>query len=101
MILAYPSNNSLPASLEPFAFLRDEDLPVRISYTELRPPRALGFAFIFGFAEALAFQIMVLSGIKEIVPYQFILMIPYITTLVAVAIVGRAMSPQSHRQVIR
>ncbi len=59
----------------------------------LRPLRALGFAFMFGFAEALAVTIAILY--KDILPENFIYMIPYIVTLVAVIIVGKAMFPQA------
>jgi len=61
----------------------------------LRPLRALGFAFIFGFSEALAIKIAISPGIKEIIPESFIYMIPYIITLVAVIIVGKAMFPRA------
>jgi len=62
----------------------------------LDPLKALGFAFLFGFAEGLAYVVAITPGIKEAVPYHLVLMIPYIITLVVVAIfIGKASFPKS------
>ncbi|MEM4663609.1 MAG: ABC transporter permease [Desulfurococcaceae archaeon] len=55
----------------------------------LEPLLALGFAFLFGFAEALAMNIAITPGVKEVVPYHVVFTIPYITTLVVVALFVR------------
>lgn len=59
--------------------------------SNLEPLGSLGFAFIFGLADSLAPVIAVTPGVKERVPYQFILALPYIVTLavVAIAVKGR------------
>ncbi len=62
----------------------------------LEPLLALGFALLFGFAEGLAYSVAVTPGIKEIVPYHLILLIPYITTLVVVTIfIGKKRFPKA------
>jgi simple sugar transport system permease protein len=62
----------------------------------LRPLYALLFSFIFGFAEATAIAISLTPGVKEVVPYHLILMIPYIVTLATVSIfMGRARFPKA------
>jgi len=55
----------------------------------LEPIPALGFAFIFGFAEALAYSVAVAPGVKEIVPYHIVYLLPYITVLVVVSVFMR------------
>ena len=50
----------------------------------LEPISTLGFTFLFGFAEALAISIAITPGVKEVVPYHLVFLIPYITTLVVV-----------------
>ena len=68
----------------------------------LEPLLALGFAFLFGFAEGLAFSVAVDPYIKDVVPYHLVLMIPYIITLVTVAIfVGKARFPKAIGQPYR
>jgi general nucleoside transport system permease protein len=58
-----------------------------------RPSRALLGALLFGFANAIQSQ-MQLFGVAELVPHQFISMIPYVLTLVVLAgFVGRARPP--------
>ncbi len=52
----------------------------------LEPLLALAFAFLFGFAEGLAYTVAVTPGVKEAVPYHLVLMIPYIVTLLVVTI---------------
>jgi len=54
--------------------------------SNLEPLGSLGFALVFGIADALAPVIAVTPGVKESVPYQFILMLPYVVTLAAVTI---------------
>jgi simple sugar transport system permease protein len=55
----------------------------------LEPLPALGFAFLFGFAEALAYSVAITPGVKEIVPYHFVYLLPYITVLVVVSLFMR------------
>ncbi|MEM4600781.1 MAG: ABC transporter permease [Sulfolobales archaeon] len=62
----------------------------------LEPILSLGFAFIFGFSEALAYAIAVTPGIKEVVPYHLVLSIPYIVTLAIVSIfIGKRRFPRA------
>jgi simple sugar transport system permease protein len=59
-----------------------------------RPSRAFWGALLFGFGIALQGQLQGLTGGKEIIPHQFISMLPYILTLVVLAgFVGRARPP--------
>ncbi len=68
----------------------------------LEPVLALGFAFLFGFAEGLATSIAVTPGVKEVIPYHLVLMIPYIVTLIVVTIfIGRASFPKAIGQPYR
>ncbi len=62
-----------------------------VVFAGLEPLLALAAAFIFGFAGGFAFSVAVTPGIKEVIPFYFVNMIPYITTLliVTVAIGGR------------
>lgn len=56
------------------------------------PIGSLGAALLFGFAEALSVQFQI-WGI-DIIPYQFLSMLPYVLTIVVLAgVVGRAVSP--------
>ncbi len=57
-----------------------------VVFAGLEPLLALAAAFIFGFAEGFAFSVAVTPGIKEVIPFYFVHMIPYITTVVIVAI---------------
>ncbi len=62
----------------------------------LEPLLALGFAFLFGFTEGLAYTIAVTPGVKEVVPYHLVLMIPYIVTLAVVTIfIGKRRFPRA------
>lgn len=62
----------------------------------LEPLLALGFAFLFGFTEGLAYTIAVTPGVKEVVPYHLVLMIPYIVTLIVVTIfIGKRRFPKA------
>lgn len=57
----------------------------------LEPLVALVAAFIFGFSEGLAFTLVIIPGVKDIIPFYFVQMTPYIVTLLVlvVAIGGR------------
>jgi len=62
----------------------------------LNPLWALAASFIFGFADALAVRVAITPGVKEIVPHYFILMIPYLVTLVVFAIaIAKRRFPQA------
>ncbi|MCS7099273.1 MAG: ABC transporter permease [Sulfolobales archaeon] len=62
----------------------------------LEPLLSLGFAFIFGFSEALAYAVAITPGIKELVPYHLVLSTPYVVTLAIVAVfIGRRRFPRS------
>ncbi len=67
-----------------------------VVFAGLEPLLALTAAFIFGFAEGFSFAVAVTPGVKEIVPFYFVNMIPYITTLVIVTIaIGRKRFPKA------
>ncbi len=67
-----------------------------VVFSGLEPLLALLAAFIFGFAGGFAYSVAVTPGIKEIIPFYFINMIPYITTLLVVAIaIGRRRFPSA------
>lgn len=55
----------------------------------LDPLLAAGFAFLFGFAEALAMNIAITPGVKDVIPYHLVFVIPYVTTLTTVAVFMR------------
>jgi len=56
-----------------------------VVFSGLNPLLALAASFIFGFAEGLAFTVMITPGVKRAVPFHFIHMIPYILTIVILA----------------
>jgi simple sugar transport system permease protein len=67
-----------------------------VVFAGLNPLLALVAAFIFGFTEGFAYAVAVTPGVKEIIPFYFVNMIPYITTLLIVAIViGRRRFPRA------
>ncbi len=67
-----------------------------VVFAGLDPLLALAAAFIFGFSEALAFTVSVTPGVKEVVPFQFLQMIPYLITLAILAgVVGKRRFPGS------
>lgn len=67
-----------------------------VVFAGLEPLLALAAAFIFGFTGGFAFSVSVTPGVKEIIPFYFINMIPYITTLVVVTIaIGRRRFPKA------
>jgi len=57
-----------------------------------RPAGVLAGALFFGAATALQFHIQALGST---LPYQFVLLLPYILTLLALALAGTRMSPPS------
>ncbi|MCS7287178.1 MAG: ABC transporter permease [Anaerolineae bacterium] len=57
-----------------------------VVFSGLEPLLALAAAFIFGFAEGFAYAVAITPGVKEIIPFYFVHMIPYITTLLVVTI---------------
>lgn len=67
-----------------------------VVFAGLEPLLALAAAFIFGFVEGLAHWVAVVPGVKEVVPFYFVNMIPYIVTLMVVAgVVGKRRFPSA------
>ncbi|MFQ5710760.1 MAG: ABC transporter permease [Candidatus Geothermarchaeales archaeon] len=67
-----------------------------VVFAGLEPLLALAAAFIFGFAEGFAHSVAVTPGVKEVIPFYFVLMIPYITTLIVVTIaIGKKRFPSA------
>lgn len=67
-----------------------------VVFAGLEPLLALGAAFLFGFAEGVAFAVAITPGVKERVPFYFVNMLPYVTTLVVVALaVGKRRFPRT------
>lgn len=58
-----------------------------VVFAGLEPMLALGAALLFGFADGFASAVAVTPGVKERIPFYFVSMIPYATTLVVVALV--------------
>ncbi|GBC68924.1 hypothetical protein HRbin01_00613 [archaeon HR01] len=56
-----------------------------VVFSGLNPLTALAATFIFGFAEGVAFTVVVTPGVKEMVPFHFIQMTPYILTIAILA----------------
>ncbi|MFQ6016550.1 MAG: ABC transporter permease, partial [Anaerolineae bacterium] len=70
-----------------------------VVFAGLEPLLALAAAFIFGFAGGFAYSVAVTPGVKEVIPFYFVNMIPYITTLLIVALViGRVTFPAAIAQ---
>ncbi|MDJ0270936.1 MAG: ABC transporter permease [Aigarchaeota archaeon] len=57
-----------------------------VVFAGLNPILALAASFIFGFAEGLAFAIAVTPGVKEVMPFHFVQMTPYLVTIITLAI---------------
>ncbi|MEM2114027.1 MAG: ABC transporter permease [Candidatus Caldarchaeum sp.] len=57
-----------------------------VVFSGLNPLTALAATFIFGFAEGLAFAVVVTPAVKEAVPFHFIMMLPYIVTVAVLAL---------------
>lgn len=73
-----------------------------VVFSKLNPLLALFGGFLFGYFDALAIQLASASSGGQIVPYQFVRMIPYIATLVVVAgAIGRARFPKAIAQPYR
>lgn len=67
-----------------------------VVFAGLEPLLALAAAFIFGFAGGLANAVAITPGVKEVVPFYFVHMIPYITTLIVVtAVIGGRRFPRA------
>jgi simple sugar transport system permease protein len=57
-----------------------------VIFSRWRPLRALGGALLFGLADSLQFRIQAISQIglgAKTVPYEFLLMLPYVLTILA------------------
>lgn len=57
-----------------------------VVFAGLDPLLALAAAFIFGFSEGVAFTVVVTPGVKEIVPFYFVQMAPYVVTLLILVV---------------
>jgi simple sugar transport system permease protein len=67
-----------------------------VVFAGLDPLLALAAAFIFGFSEAVAFTVVVSPGVKEIIPFYFVQMAPYVVTLlILVAAIGGQKFPRA------
>jgi len=67
-----------------------------VVFAGLDPILALVAAFIFGFSEGVAYTVVVSPGVKEIVPFYFVQMMPYaVTLLVLVAAIGGKKFPRA------
>jgi len=66
-----------------------------VVFAKLNPLLALLGGFIFGFFDALAIWISNIPAMANIIPYQFLRMIPYISTLIILAgAIGEAKFPK-------
>jgi ABC-type uncharacterized transport system permease subunit len=67
-----------------------------VVFAGLEPLLALGAAFLFGFAEGVAFAVAITPGVKERVPFYFVNMLPYVTTLLVVTVaIGQRRFPRT------
>lgn len=67
-----------------------------VVFAGLEPMLALAAALLFGFTEGFSFAVAVTPGVKERIPFYFVSMLPYVTTLVVVALViGRRRFPST------
>jgi simple sugar transport system permease protein len=67
-----------------------------VVFSGLEPLLALAAAFIFGFVEGLAHWVAIVPGVKEVVPFYFVNMAPYIVTLLVVAgVIGKRRFPSA------
>ncbi len=57
-----------------------------VVFAGLNPLLALIASFIFGYAEGVAFTIIVTPGVKEAIPFHFIQMTPYLLTIIILAL---------------
>ncbi len=63
-----------------------------IIFGKYNPLGALGASLLFGFADAVQLKLQI-AGLP--IPYEFLLMLPYVLTLVAMVAAGRTVSPAS------
>jgi simple sugar transport system permease protein len=67
-----------------------------VVFSGLNPLLALLGGFIFGFFDGFATWVATYPKIKEIIPWQFVAMAPYIVTLLVVAgVIGRVRFPKA------
>ena len=67
-----------------------------VVFSGLNPLLALLGGFIFGFFDGLATWVATYPGIKDIIPWQFVAMTPYVVTLAVVAgMIGRVRFPSA------
>jgi len=67
-----------------------------VVFAGLEPLLALVAAFLFGFTEGFAYAVAITPGVKEVIHFYFVNMLPYLTTLVVVALViGRRRFPRT------
>jgi len=67
-----------------------------VVFSGLNPLLTLLGGFVFGFFDALGTWVANLPGIKNVVPWQFLRMTPYIVTLLVVAgVIGRVRFPKA------
>jgi simple sugar transport system permease protein len=67
-----------------------------VVFSGLNPLLALLGGFIFGFFDGLATWVATYPGIKDIIPWQFVAMMPYVVTLAVVAgMIGRVRFPSA------
>jgi ABC-type uncharacterized transport system permease subunit len=67
-----------------------------VVFAGLNPILALVASFIFGFSEAVAFTFVVSPGVKEIIPFYFVQMMPYAVTLtILTAAIGGKRFPRA------
>ncbi len=67
-----------------------------VVFSGLNPLLALGGAFLFGFFDALRTWVVITPGVKEVVPFQFVNMLPYVVTLAVVAgAIGKRRFPKA------
>ena len=57
-----------------------------VVFAGLNPLLALIASFIFGYAEGIAFTVAVTPGVKEVIPFHFIQMTPYLLTIIILAL---------------
>jgi len=67
-----------------------------VVFAGLEPVLALAAALIFGLTEGFSFAVAVTPGVKEVIPFYFVSMIPYITTLIIVTVaIGKRRFPKA------
>jgi len=66
-----------------------------VVFSGLRPMLVLLGGFLFGFFDALATWLTIVPVLRDILPWQFVSMLPYIMTLLVVAgVIGRSRFPK-------